>query len=447
MSKTFIVKGARCLLFTAVCLVFFACATSPLSLPFICTSSPVPPSTPIEVNPYFAGVSHAGFTRTQREFDLMNHLGIQWTQRSFAWGRLEPVQGEWDFIEFDDFVNKNIAAGVRIVATLAYDTWWLHDDFETRRNITPDLLPYFLNYVRTVVTHFAGRVDAWKIWNEPNFSRFWRGTDEDFFELTLRTAEIIREIDSEALIIAGSFNRNIFGRNQGLPESMIRGLFASGAMEIADFIAFHPYEMNPARVARLFQHFRSVVADYGFDDRMWVTEMGFPTGGRYPTRIRERNLPGYLIQTKVLLLAGGAEKIIWYQLFDPHSRNRRNSENFFGIVRSNRDHTSKGSEAFRLVSTYLSGTTFYAQVHDHGSLPRSLRTFWFHGTDHNALVFWNEGGSRRVRLQLPGTGHRLHDIVTGEASSMEAETVIRTGRTPVFITWQESQDKPVITGR
>ena len=86
------------------------------------------------------------------------------------------------------------------------------------------------------------------------------------------------------------------------------------------------------------------------------------------------------------------------------------------------------------------------------NVPNSLRAFLFARNDETGgvLVLWNDGlGSKRIRLQLPGTDHTRHDPVSGDETPMPAETAIRVGKMPVFITWQSSgsggEEKPVIT--
>jgi len=384
----------------------------------------------------FAGIVHAGRTGTEEEFAYLNYLGASWVLNTFYWDSIEPEQGEWEFSSYDIFVDNNKAAGLKVLGVLAYDVGWIHEDGKGRNYIPPQRLPDFLQYVRKTVEHFRGRVDAWCIWNEPNF-HFWNGTDDEFVELSRHAADTVREVDSEVILLGGAFNRGVFG----LPERFIRKLFESGAMNKVDAVVFHPYELNPSRSALLYDRFIKIADDYDFGNKIWITEIGYPTGGWYPTKVQEKKFPEYVIKTWVLLAARGAQKILWYQLFDPVERSNGNSEDFFGLVRSNQDYTSKGAEAFRLCAQFLSETNCYVQESDAG-LPKSIRSFWFKGTEKSALVLWKDGlGSKQIRLQLSGTDHTLHDIVSGTESQIQPDVVLQVTRTPVFITWNGSEDK------
>jgi hypothetical protein len=357
-------------------LLLFSCASSP-------SSSPGPLAIPADI----AGIVHAGQTNTPEEYALLDKLGVNWILTTFYWGILEPAQGQWNFYQYDHYVDTAKTAGKKILGVLAYDVGWIHDDGKTHSYIPPDKIDSFLEYVRQTVTHFQGRVDAWCIWNEPNF-QFWTGSRDEYLVLARRAADAVREADSGVILLGGAFNRGVFC----LPKAYIRGLFESGAMEKADGVAFHPYELNPSRTLKLYGKFRALVAPYGFADRIWLTEAGYPTGGWYPTKTNEKKLPSYVVKTFVNLSVNGAKKILWYQLFDPVNRKKSDSEDFFGLVRSTDDYTSKGAEALRLCALHIAGTTYRPDLPRRADLPRSLRAFYFEQPDGGGtLVLWKEG--------------------------------------------------------
>lgn len=55
-------------------------------------------------------------------------------------------------------------------------------------------------YVRETVKHYKGRIAMWEIWNEPNLRS--KNNPEYYAEMLIRTAEEIRKIDNEAVILA-----------------------------------------------------------------------------------------------------------------------------------------------------------------------------------------------------------------------------------------------------
>jgi hypothetical protein len=413
-------KKTHCTLHIAYC--------SLLILLSACASSQKPAS--VEIPADIAGLVHAGQTNTPEEYALINRMGATWALTTFYWGRIERTENQWDFESYDTYVDTANAAGIKILGVLAYDVSWIHDDGKTHDYIPPDKMHFFLEYVRRTTEHFRGRVAAWCIWNEPNFL-FWHGSRDEYLLLARQAADALRETDPDVTLLGGGFNRGVFG----LPKAYIRGLFESGAMEKADGVAFHPYEINPARTIRLYNAFRAMVAEYGFGDKIWLTEVGYPTGGLYPTATTEKKFPPYIVKTFVNLAANGAQKILWYQLFDQAVRVKNDSEDYFGLVRSREDYTSKGAEAFRLCAVYLAGTVYRPDLPSREKLPRSLRAFYFEQpAGGGTLVLWKEGGSTRVTLQTPSEA-TVHDPVSGSSAPLPTETTITVGSMPVFVTW------------
>ncbi|MCL2265972.1 MAG: hypothetical protein FWC22_08020 [Treponema sp.] len=417
----------------AVCLflLFFITSCSSIPVHYLPEGRHIPDD--------FAGIVHAGGSGEAEEVELLNYLGLSWTLYTLDWYWIETVQGVWNFSRFNSRIDNLKAAGIKVIGLLAYDVPWIHEGGGNHRYVPVDKLPYFLEYVRRTVENFKGRVDAWCIWNEPNF-HFWTGTEDEFIELSRQTADVIRETDSDAVILGGSFNRFIF-----FPEKFIRKLFESGAMEKVDYVAFHPYEITIPRAVRTYERFRKIVDDYGFGEKIWITEMGFPTGGLYPHRISLEKFPGAVIKVYSHLAYAGAMNVLWFQLYDPQIRSSTfpfQSEDYFGLVRSADDHTSKAAHAYRLCASYMPNTTCYVLTPKQDGIPRSIQAFWFKGENSSALILWYDGGSgtRKLNIRLPGTDHLRHDIVTGKETAVSSQITIRAGREPVFITWQGSSD-------
>jgi len=81
-----------------------------------CTGVPMsvfPGSSSIPAD--FAGIAHAGHTRTQTELNHLDYLGVRWVLRTYNWHIIEPYQGEWDFLEYDAHADTTTAAGIKII--------------------------------------------------------------------------------------------------------------------------------------------------------------------------------------------------------------------------------------------------------------------------------------------------------------------------------------------
>jgi hypothetical protein len=381
----------------------------------------------------------------EKLYEFLDEMGVVWLRETFNWSSVERTKDLWDYSRFDEFVEESRAAEKKILAILAYEASWVYGDRKSRRSIGPEQLPYYLRYVEETVRRYRGKIQAYEIWNEPNWI-FWEGSNEDFYALSRAAAAKIREIDPEAIIVAGAFNR--------VPKNFIRGMFRAGAMENVDAISFHPYDLGPRGALHLYDRFQKILDREAYTGDIWVTEVGYPTGGWYPTRVRESRFPGHVVKTLAGLAVRGAKLCCWYQLFNPHNqgaaRSPLDSEQYFGLAYP--DYTlKKGAAAYALCTRYLAGTEYRPEFPIRDRVPSSVESLSFRGKDRrNTLMLWNRGLiPARLTVTLPGTGWQIHDIVSGEGQSLEEKVGLVIGPTPVIITWTsgETEEAPRLSRR
>jgi len=415
------------------------------------------------------GMVHAG-TRTliaadanaAAHYDLLDEIGIIWTLTDFSWGTIQGASeqdkppAEWNWSGFDNYVQNGNERGKKILAILDYDTDWLHggktgekvtvrdhmgsnvqvdvfaDGHIGRCIIGDDEIERFCTYVKATVSRYNGanghgKVDAWNIWNEPNlFPRFWTGTMDEFFKLSIAAAKAVREIDPNAIIVAGALNSTA-------GEEWIRGLYKSGAMKQADFTGFHPYSPGPQGTAGIYQFFLDKSAA-AFRNKVWVTEVGHPTTGGergdsigYGTEIHVDQMPQAIVKTVVLLAVKGAQKIFWYHLADSRTPDPADSEDWFGLYATNADgsYRPKGHlpATYKLVAEHIPGKTWRASGLPGLKLPDTVQSYYFESPDGKCLlVVWNNSlmTAPTVDITLPGAGHILHNPADATAAPVPA---------------------------
>ena len=379
----------------------------------------------------FFGIAAYRTALEAEDFALLDDLGVVWQRRTCRWSSLESRPGAWDFSDWDNYVEDSLAAGKKLLAILAYDTPWLYEKKNAPCAIGPKELLRYLAYVEKVVSRYRGKIGAYEIWNEPNMLK-WEGSQEDFFTMTLVAAKKIREIDPHALILAGSFWR--------VPESYIRRLFKSGVMDYVDAISFHPYAVNPKGAVQLYAKLEKLLAGLDYRGEVWVTEVGYPTGGWYPTWVREEHFPRYIIKTLAGLAVRNIRVMLWYELKDTYPRGQApvlDSECFFGITDLERK-PKNGYHAWALCGRYLAGAEYRPAFPRRERLPAGIVSLYFSKNGQGILILWNErGGTYKAKLALPGTEQILHNISTREQSPLSFLSTVAITENPLFITWQE----------
>ena len=431
---------------------------------------PSPASTDVLVPADFAGMCHAGYSSDlDTEYGMLDEMGVVWLHWDFSWWAIQSGPDTWTEGAFDPRVKRANNEGRKIIGMLLYGNTWVHsvpggcgDPSWGERRICNDAeIAYFCEYAKRMVKRYNGQpgsegfVDAWFIWNEPDLQpRFWTGTQPEFFALNKAVAETIRALDAQegthTTLVGGVFTALV-------SNEWIDGLFEHGAMDLVDGIGFHPYSPNPIGCVSVFKNFKERVRRYGFADKIWVNEMGYPTysdkgpipAGRYMTDRYEGDMPEVAAQTFALLAAAGAKGLTWYHLFDGANRRNNNSEDWFGLVwrESSSGWIKKGGYwGYAVAANNIPGKTYKVKNFISGSVPRDIYSYYFEGSDgRRTLLVWNNNPLIHldVRIVLPGSNHKLWNLETGESDDADADDVYRLypvdtyQKTMVFLTWEE----------
>jgi hypothetical protein len=302
-------------------------------------------------------------------------------------------------------------------------------------------MPLFLRYVEETVRHFKGQVDVWCVWNEPNIF-FWTGTDSEFFEFSKLTTEVIRKTDPDAYIIGGAFSRT--------PVGFIKKMQKAGAVEVLDALALHPYDINPSGSMRLYDLFTKTTSEFNYSGPVWITEVGYPTGGWSPAKVSIDKFPAYVVKTITGTAARGARVLLWYHMFDSVEPGQKtiDSERCFGL--NNKDFSRKnGSWAYELCARFLPESRYIPELPKRENIPSNIVSFCFLDgiSGDSVLILWNDRkDTQKIELNFQA-GALLHDISTGQSVSLPANASLDVTETPLFITWQGPETPRIIKKR
>ena len=322
-------------------------------------------------------------------------IGAGWTRVRFPWADLQPNNdGEWNNAFFtDEILAAEIAAGREVVGMIVNTPFWAVNDPAVPgvpRGLTlPESDPgnVWATFVRQIVSRYAGRIDHWIIWNEPDIwdpaypGRTWGGTAQEFFKLQRVAYNVAKQANPNAVIHLSAFTYFWdvnYGRTpffsllldeiQSDPQSPSHNYYFDVASanlyfrvdNIYDLIAWHHNQMR----AR------------GFDKPIWLTETnaapssdpGLPVSD--PTfSISLDEQAAFMPTAFAMALAAGADRIGVYKMIDTPGDRAANPEPF-GLVRGDGSRRLAFT-AFQVASNYLSGFTgatldhrdgLYAQV-------------------------------------------------------------------------------------
>ncbi len=143
-------------------------------------------------------------------------------------------------------------------------------------------------------------ITDWQVWNEPNIDEFvaGRANPKRYAALVKITDQALDSASPGARLgLAGLFRRPRVGYGMRMDEYLDLFYRVRGIKRHFDAVSIHPYSKKPADVIATLRDARRVMAtnkDRG--TRLWVTELGWTTGGRQLRLSPFKTTPGQQAQ-------------------------------------------------------------------------------------------------------------------------------------------------------
>ncbi|MBA3871685.1 MAG: LysM peptidoglycan-binding domain-containing protein, partial [Anaerolineae bacterium] len=179
----------------------------------------------------------------------ISQLGMHWVKQTIYWRDIEPVRGQIDFATIDEIVNRFTSANLKILFTVTSSPAWSRSYI--LENGPSDNLADYGTFVAALAQRYAGRVQAYEIWNEPNLRSQWsctESTDKPSFckakysDLLSIAYKAIKGVDAKAVVVSAGLAPT--GYNDGVnavdDRIFLTSLYADGLANMSDAIGAHP---------------------------------------------------------------------------------------------------------------------------------------------------------------------------------------------------------------
>ena len=264
--------------------------------------------------------------------------GVQWGREQFNWDVIEPADNDFAWKTYDAVIAQYQAHHIQVLGLFTYSSSWASSNSgATDYEFYPPDLAAWKDYVGTVAAHYTGQVDTWEIWNEPNYSGFWKGTIEEYVDLLEIAAAAITEANPNAHIVLGGLS--------GADSSYLNDVYDTlSDTSTIDVVAIHPYrvldgDFNYApeterdglnSLATDLYNMKAVMNQHGQSDTpVWLTEVGWTTA---EAGVSNRLQAEYLIRLYTIALSiPDIEKVFWYS-FNDTAENESYTDAQFGLV-------------------------------------------------------------------------------------------------------------------
>lgn len=253
------------LLAAAACALLVACA---LLAPLAAAPTPARAAKGLEValQDDAVLVSRSYFDRT-KAYGLMRPLHVSRLRFNAVWSALNGEQGDrrsppsspaYGFTRLDDAIAVALAQGIKVELTITGPApRWATARRKRRGDPVKPAPRRFGRFVRTVVKRYAGRVDVYGVWNEPNHKSWLQPVSrqaELYRALYAQAFRQIRKLDPKARVLIGETAP--FASKKGIATPPLRFLRQLACVDKgyrpvrrckplqADGFAHHPYDFR-----------------------------------------------------------------------------------------------------------------------------------------------------------------------------------------------------------
>ena len=245
-----------------------------------------------------------------------------------TWPEVQPNAQTWNFQKADAYVARAGSLGIGALITLGRTPQWASarplepSAFGPGQGAEAAKLDDWRAYVRQLATRYAGKVEAYQVWNEANTTPFWTGSVEKLVALTCIAHEEVKRADPKALLVAPS------GVGADKRAEWVKTFMAAGGAKCVDVASYHLYTGNrpPESFIAPMLDLRKQLTDGGFGNLpLWNTETGYfipslkaanPTEGWGAYELRNKidadTAADYVVRAMLLARALGFERFYWY---------------------------------------------------------------------------------------------------------------------------------------
>lgn len=331
-----------------------------------------------------------GVAQGFQEPGLMAELHAGWERVVLPWDQIQPDRAD-DFTHLGatlpaDRLRADVSRGIHVTGVLQFTPKWAQLDAQAGQRSPPRNLErpfddpgnYWGRFVYETVHYYAGQIDDWIIWNEPDFREgdpggdaySWSGSDDQFARLLAVGYLAAKKANPSAVVSfpATSYWVDEISSPKRTPfyERLLR-LLVSDPRAVDnnlyhDTVALNLYH-SPDDVYRVHSVFSMIQRRYGVHKPILLTELNaMPTDDPQATCADRPAPPGprvtlaqqaaFTIQSFALAAAAGYQRVEFYSMVDDSA-----CQNLpWGLVRANGSRRPAAT-ALRTALSYFSQFT------------------------------------------------------------------------------------------
>jgi hypothetical protein len=264
----------------------------------------------------FAMNTHADREPTphlQRNTEMLSQCGVKWIRVWWGWGMCEKKLGQFDWTEYERQYSAAAGAKIHVMPCLLryYPNWeqaWAGSLATIQQPPYPNMMGEWGKFAGEVARHFAGKIWAYEIWNEPGTDDRGAITPKIYAQIVKEASPSIRQADPKAKVVG--FAGVDLGR-------MKETLAVDDTESLMDIVSEHPYGQAiapetdlPARMKEV----RDLLRAAGAEKPIWDTEQGLSADddGYLACGLSESDHASLYVRNLVTVSSLGVGKYFWF---------------------------------------------------------------------------------------------------------------------------------------
>lgn len=225
-----------------------------------------------------------------RTFDLIRQTGVSKVGILMPWAFIQRAPNQRDWGVADRMVSTAQQHGLDVLAVLNSTPRWAAPANPVPYSARPDSAAAFGDFAAMVAGRYRGRISHYEVWNEANSVLFWTPTPDAaaYTELLKAAYPKIKAADPAATVVAAGLAPVFsFGTLTLNPAEFAKRMYAAGAKNNFDAMAYHPYNYTmkfskgkryPESPLTQVNAMHQTMADnVDGGKKIWCTEYGEPT--------------------------------------------------------------------------------------------------------------------------------------------------------------------------
>lgn len=349
--------------------------------------------------------------------EILRKAGIRKIRDDLNWCFCEYEKGKPEVNErFRNTVPRFLDAGIETNLLLLYG-----NDFYDGGGApeTEEGLAAYVKYCEAMVTYFKGKVNHYEIWNEYNLG-FGRtnGAPEKYVWQLKAAYKAIKAIDPNIVVSAAV--------TSGTQPEWLRRMMKAGAYDYFDAVSIHPYcgipdsaypDENNGQTEANVKLYKDIIAEYGPEKPVWVSEMGWTSSAFEGTVDRDEQAAHHVRTIAIAESSDIIDKMLIYDFRDDGT-DPFEMEHHWGIVEAMQSVVPNAAKESYAAVSFLNCMISDGEFSDKEVID-SVKITRFGKGDKTVNLLWSLDGEKTVTAAL-SESDEIFDIY-GNKKNIEIE--------------------------